>query len=317
MTASSPEKSLEPARVSVPVLGRILRSRALVAYLLLLPTVGMLTIFTLYPLAQGLWMAFFRRGVVVSDRVPATWPKFVGLDNFVVLVQDPEFLATLFKTVGFVCIAVPLLTVTSLVLALLLKPAFRGVGFVRAVVFFPSMVSLLIIGIIWKWMFGYNSGVVNYALSLANIAPVPWIEHDLMAQIAVVVVWVWANAGFYMMILIAGLGAIPDDLYEAAAIDAATPWRAFSRITLPLLQPTIALVILLSSVEAFKVYELVVSLTSGGPGRSTVYLIQLIYETAFTKPSMAGVAAAQSAVLFLILLGLTVAQLRMSKGRGL
>ena len=178
------------------------------------------------------------------------------------------------------------------------------------------MISLLIVGIIWKWMFGFNSGVVNYALSLAGIAPVPWLEQSIMAQLAVVVVWVWANAGFYMMIMIAGLSAIPEDLYEAAAIDAATPARAFWKITLPLLQPTIALVVLLSSVEAFKVYELVVSLTAGGPGRSTVYLIQLIYETALTKPSLAGVDAAQSVVLFVILLGLTVAQIRISRGRG-
>lgn len=316
MTATLPSATdIPPASVSSPA-GWIARVRqGGFAYLLLLPTVGMLTIFTLYPLLQGLCMAFYKRGVVVAERVPSSWPKFVGLDNFATLARDPEFLATLLKTIGFVVVAVPLLTVTSLALALLLKPVFRSVGFVRAVVFFPKMVSLLIIGIIWKWMFGYNSGVVNYALSLIDIAPVPWIEHDVMAQIAVVVVWVWANAGFYMMILIAGLGAIPDDLYEAAAIDAATPWRAFVRITLPLLKPTLALVVLLSSVEAFKVYELVVSLTAGGPGRSTVYLIQLIYETAFTKPNQAGVAAAQSLVLFVMLLVLSVAQLRFQKGR--
>lgn len=304
-----------PAGASSPVKRWRLSRQTAFAYLLLFPTVGMLAVFTLYPLVQGLWMAFFKRGVVVSERLPSTWPKFVGLDNFYAIARDPEFTAVLLKTVGFVCLAVPLLTVTALVLALLLKPVFRGVGVVRAVVFFPYMVSLLITGIIWKWMFGYNSGIVNYALSLAQIAPVPWIEHDLMAQIAVVVVWVWANAGFYMMILIAGLGAIPDDLYEAAAIDSASPQRAFWKITLPLLQPTIALVVLLASVEAFKVYELVVSLTSGGPGRSTVYLIQLIYETAFSKPVAAGIAAAQSIVLFVILFVLSVAQIKFQRRR--
>jgi alpha-1,4-digalacturonate transport system permease protein len=116
-----------------------------------------------------------------------------------------------------------------------------------------------------------------------------------------------------MMIFIAGLTTISEDLYEAARVDAASNWRIFSRITLPLLKPSISLVVILSSVEAFKVYELVVSLTGGGPGRSTVYLIQTIYETAFTKANQAGVAAAQSAVLFLILLVLTAIQLRISK----
>ncbi|MDR3515867.1 MAG: sugar ABC transporter permease [Azospirillaceae bacterium] len=297
---------------SPPVVRRAI-GRTMFPYLLLAPTVGLLCVFTFYPLIQGFWMAFFKRGVVVADRVPATWPKYVGFHNFTNLLGNEEFLVTLAKTVGFVCAAVPLLTLVSLVLALLLKPAFRGVGIVRAVVFFPSMVSLLIIGITWKWMLGYNSGIVNYLLSVFNVAPVPWLESDLLSQIAVVLVWVWANAGFFMMIFIAGLTTIPETLYEAALVDGTSRWRTFCRITLPLLAPTVALVVILSSVEAFKVYELVLALTAGGPGRSTVYLIQLIYETAFNKPAQAGIAAAQSLVLFVILFVLTIAQLRMAR----
>ncbi|WP_337797012.1 sugar ABC transporter permease [Rhizobium skierniewicense] len=282
-------------------------------YMLLTPTVVLLAVFTLYPLVQGLWMSFFKRGIVVVERAQATWPKFVGIDNYVRLFNDPEFFSTLAKTVGFVLIAVPAVTVVSLGLAILLKNRFFGVGAARAVVFFPSMISLLITGVVWKWMFGLNSGLMNYLLSLVDVAPVPWLDNGTMAQVAVVIVWVWASAGFYMMILIAGLTTISEDLYEAARVDAASNWRIFTRITLPLLKPSISLVVILSSVEAFKVYELVVSLTGGGPGRSTVYLIQTIYETAFTKPNQAGVAAAQSAVLFLILLVLTAIQLRVSK----
>ncbi|WP_244464718.1 carbohydrate ABC transporter permease [Martelella endophytica] len=282
-------------------------------YLLLLPTVGLLVTFCIYPLAQGLFMSLFRRGIVVTERVPATWPKFVGFDNFVAVFEDPEFLGVLARTVGFVVFAVPLVTIVSLLLALLLKKTFFGSGAVRAVVFFPAMISLLITGVVWKWLFGFNSGLINYVLSLVSIEPVPWLQDASMAQIAVVLVWVWANAGFYMMIIITGLTTIPEELYEAARIDAASPWRAFWRITLPLLKPTLSLVMILASVEAFKVYELVVSLTGGGPGRSTVYLIQTIYETAFRKPNAAGIAAAQSAILFVALLLLTIVQLRMSR----
>lgn len=288
-------------------------TKRLFPYLLLTPTVGLLAIFTLYPLVQGLWMSFFKRGIVVVERAPATWPKFVGIDNYIRLFNDPEFFNTLAKTVGFVVIAVPAVTAVSLGLAILLKNRFFGVGAVRAIVFFPSMISLLITGVVWKWLFGLNSGLMNYLLSLIDVAPVPWLDNGTMAQIAVVIVWVWASAGFYMMIFIAGLTTISEDLYEAARVDAASTWRIFTRITLPLLKPSISLVVILSSVEAFKVYELVVSLTGGGPGRSTVYLIQTIYETAFTKANQAGVAAAQSAVLFLILLVLTAIQLRISK----
>jgi len=313
MTASDVQAAAGRSGETAPPVVRRVNGRTLFPYLLLVPTVGLLCIFTFYPLLQGFWMAFFKRGVVVADRVPATWPKFVGFDNFTNLLANQEFLVTILKTVGFVVAAVPLLTAVSLGLALLLKSKFPGVGFIRAVVFFPSMVSLLIIGVIWKWMLGYNSGIVNYLLSLISVAPVPWLESDLLSQIAVVLVWVWANAGFFMMIFIAGLTTIPETLYEAALVDGTSRWRTFYRITLPLLAPTVVLVVILSSVEAFKVYEMVLALTSGGPGRSTVYLIQLIYETAFTRPAQAGVAAAQSLVLFVILLVLTVAQLRMAR----
>lgn len=168
-------------------------------------------------------MSLFKRGIVVSDRIPSTQPQFVGLDNFLTVFEDPEFLGVLIRTVGFVVFAVPLVTVVSLMLALLLRKTFFGSGAVRAVVFFPAMISLLITGVVWKWLFGFNSGLINHLLSLVSMDPVPWLQDASMAQIAVVIVWVWANAGFYMMIIITGLTTIPQDLYEAARVDAASP----------------------------------------------------------------------------------------------
>lgn len=284
-------------------------------YLLLLPTVALLFTFTLYPLAQGLWMSLFTRGIVVVPQVESTHPVFVGLDNFIHLLDDTNFRVSLLKTIGFVVVAVPLQLVVSLALAVLLAPQTQFYAFVRTIVFFPSMISMLIIGVIWAWLFGRNNGLINYGLSLFGIEGVPWLENDVLAQIAVVIVWVWGGAGFNMMILVAGLTAIPKDLYEAAAIDNTSKWRQFTHITMPLLQPSIMVVVVLGIIEAFKVYELVVSLTTGGPGRATVYLIQNIYETAFRTANQAGMAAAQSAVLFVILLVLTVLQLRFSRKR--
>lgn len=284
-------------------------------YLLMLPTIALLVTFTLYPLVQGLMMAFFKRGVVVVPQVPSTLPQYVSFDNFLGLLSDADFQTSLVKTVVFVIIAVPLNIVASLALALLLSPQTRFFAVVRTIVFFPSMISLLIIGVSWRWLFGLNNGLVNYLLSLAGIAPVPWLEQDTMAQIAMIIAWVWAQAGFNMMIFIAGLTAISADYYEAASIDGTSKWRQFTHITLPLLRPTMAVVLVLSSIEAFKVYELVVSLTGGGPGKATVYLIQTIYDTAFQKPMQAGVAAAQSMVLFAILLLLTIVQLRLSRSQ--
>jgi alpha-1,4-digalacturonate transport system permease protein len=284
-------------------------------YLLMLPTVALLIAFTLYPLLQGLFMSVFRRGVVVLPQVPQTLPTFVGLDNFKALLGNAAFKSALFKTIIFVVCAVPVNIVFSLSLALLLKPQTRLYAFVRTVVFFPSMISLLIIGVTWRWLFGLNNGLVNYLLSLLHIAPVPWLEQDVMAQIAVMVAWVWWQAGVNMMIFLSGLTAISPDYYEAASIDGTSKWRQFTHITLPLLRPTMAVVVVLSCIEAFKVYELVVSLTGGGPGRATYYLIQNIYDTAFQMPMQAGVAAAQSAVLFVILITLTLVQMRLSRAK--
>ncbi|MBB4955192.1 alpha-1,4-digalacturonate transport system permease protein [Agrobacterium vitis] len=282
-------------------------------YFLILPTMALIVAFSLYPLVQGFYMSFFRRGVVVLPQVPQTLPQYVGLDNFIHLLDNPDFRLSLLKTVGFVVVAVPLNIALSLSLAILLQPQTRLFAFARTVVFFPSMISLLIIGITWRWLFGLNNGLVNYLLSLVSIAPVPWLEQDTMAQIAVVVAWVWWQAGVNMMIFLSGLTAISPDYYEAASIDRTSKWRQFTHITLPLLRPTMAVVVVLSSIEAFKVYELVVSLTGGGPGKATVYLIQTIYDTAFQMPMQAGVAAAQSVVLFVVLMVLAILQLRLAR----
>lgn len=284
-------------------------------YLLLLPTVALLFAFTLYPLLQGLWMSLFRRGLVVVEQVPESIPVFVGLDNYLQLLGDKDFVISLIRTVVFVVVAVPLQLAASLGLALLLAPQSRFNSVVRTIVFFPSMISGLIIGVIWAWLFARNSGLVNYGLSLLGVPAVPWLEQDQLAQTAVVVAWIWGGAGFNMMILIAGLTAIPRDLYEAAAIDGTSSWRTFTRITLPLLQPSIVVVAVLGVIGAFQVYEIVVSLTTGGPGRATVFLVQNIYETAFKKPNQAGIAAAQSGILFLILMVLTIVQLRVARRR--
>lgn len=284
-------------------------------YLLLLPTVALLFAFTLYPLLQGLWMSLFRRGLVVVAQVPESTPVFVGFDNYLQLMGDKDFVVSLVRTVVFVVVAVPIQLAAALGLALLLAPQTRFNAVVRTIVFFPSMISGLIIGVIWAWLFARNSGLVNYGLSLIGIPAVPWLEQDQLAQAAVVVAWVWGGAGFNMMILIAGLTSIPRDLYEAAAIDGTSRWRTFTKITLPLLQPSVVVVVVLGVIGAFQVYEIVVSLTTGGPGRATVFLVQNIYETAFKKPNQAGIAAAQSGVLFLILMVLTIIQLRIARRR--
>ncbi|HWU81360.1 MAG TPA: hypothetical protein VN158_15000, partial [Caulobacter sp.] len=160
-------------------------------YLLLLPTVALLFAFTLYPLVQGLWMSLFRRGLVVVEQVPESIPVFVGFDNYLQLMTDKDFVLSLVRTVVFVVVAVPLQLAAALGLAMLLAPQSRFNSVVRTIVFFPSMISRLIIGVIWAWLFARNSGLVNYGLSLVGVPAVPWLEQDQLAQAAVVVAWIW------------------------------------------------------------------------------------------------------------------------------
>lgn len=288
--------------------------RRLFPYALVAPTVILLAVFVVWPLVQGLYYSLFRTGIIVDYGIPQLTPQFVGVANYLRLLGDPEFINALLRTAIFTAVMVPLTVAFSLYLAVLLEERFPGVGLARAVVYWPSMASLIIVGIAWKWLLGYNSGLVNYLLGLAHVTPVPWLINANMAQLAVILVSVWAQAGFFMVVLISGLQTIPEEYYEAARIDGATAWSSFLHVTLPLLRPTLLIVVVLASISGFTIYPLVVALTSGGPGRATVYLVQNIYETAFTQPQSAGYAAAQSGILLVLLLVLTIAQLRLGEG---
>jgi alpha-1,4-digalacturonate transport system permease protein len=198
-------------------------------------------------------------------------------------------------------------------LGLLLQKNIAGVGLVRSLIYWPSMISPIIIGIAWKWIFGYDTGIANYLFSLLGLGKIPWLISNEIAFVSVIFVSVWAQVGFYMVIFIGGLNNIPDSYYEAAQMDGANAWKRFKLITLPLLKPTTLLVLVLSTINAFKVYQQVTVLTAGGPGRATVFLVQNIYEEAFKKPNGVGYASAQSFIFFLIMLLLSILQLKLSK----
>lgn len=282
-------------------------------YIMVIPTLVLLFFFAILPLASGVYDSFFRRGLVASYSIPSLTPHFVGLGNFIALVHDTDFLRSFGRTIVFAVVAVPLTTAVSLGLALLVRRPSRLNYVVRTMIYWPNMASLIIVGVVWKWILGYNSGILNYLIQLAGGSPVKWLLDLHLAQLMVVLVWVWANSGFYMVIFITGLGTISKEYYEAARLDGANSWIMFSRLTLPLLRPIMLIVVVLLSIAAFKVYALVVSLTNGGPGRATVFLVQNIYDTAFRQPMSAGYAAAQSAVLLAILVVLTIGQLRLGR----
>jgi len=207
----------------------------------------------------------------------------------------------------------------ALVTALVLNRKIIARGFWRGVFFYPVLLSPVVVALIWKWVL-QREGLLNAVLTGAGATPVHWLLDPGWAFFWVVFVSIWAHMGFYTLILLAGLQAIPAELYEAAEMDAASPWRTFSRITLPLLAPNLIVVLVLGLIRAVQVFDEVFVLTGGGPGSATTFIVQFIYMTGFAEAiRQYGLAAAASLVLALSLLVLTLLQLRWSRrigGRG-
>lgn len=279
--------------------------QTLAPLLFLLPNILIFTTFIIIPLFRGLSMSFMDWGVFTS-------PKFVGLKNFLLLFKDQVFIITLRNTIVYSICAVLLLLVVSLLLALALsKNSIKGERMFRAVFYIPSLISMVAVGISWRFILGDEMGILNYVIRSLGGARIPWLTNGPMAMMSVIAVTVWAGAGYYMVIFISGLQAIPLELYEAATIDGANRWQEFWRITLPLLKSTVLVVIVLSTIASFKAYELIVTMTKGGPGYSTKFIVQQVYEVAFIEDRM-GYASAMSIVLMMIIGAFTLMQFKLS-----
>src|SRR5207302_4775112 len=231
------------------------------------------------------------------------------------------FWRSLFNTALFVVIQVAAMVGFALLTALILNREIRARGFFRAVYFFPVLLSPVVVALIWKWIL-QRDGLLNAALTTLGGQKILFFVDPGWAMFWCVFVSIWAHMGFYTLILLAGLQAIPADLYEAAEMDGASPWRRFSRITLPLLMPNLIVVLVLGLIRAVQVFDEVFVLTGGGPGSATTFIVQFIYQTGFAEAiHQYGLAAAASLVLALSLLVLTLLQLRLTRkslagGRG-
>ncbi|MBI1244770.1 MAG: ABC transporter permease subunit [Alphaproteobacteria bacterium] len=312
------------------------------AYVFLLPTMVIFGIFSFLPTALNVWISFTGG----SSTLVSTRP-FVGLDNYAQLLACESifvpkscpvagfgFWTGMWNTLAFALVQVPAMVVVALATAIVLNRKIRARGFWRALFFYPVMLSPVVIAVIWDWVLK-RRGILNALLAdatnaynavlawlpfqaepVAAFQPVNWLgdANSAWPFFWVVFVYSWSHLGFFMLILLAGLQAIPKDLYEAAEMDGTPPWRVFARITLPLLMPTLLVVLVLSLIRAFQVFDEVYVLTGGGPGTATRMVIQQIYETAFvSEPKLFGVAAASSVLLAGIILVLTLVQLALSR----
>lgn len=266
------------------------------------PSAVFLLGFTLLPIAAAGVLSFF------DWTLPAD-PSFVGLANFSELAGDSDFWVALGHTLQFIGGYVPVVMATGLGLALVLNGRGRYTGFARVLFFMPVVSAWVAVALIWRWMLNPRFGVINWLLDLIGITGPDWLFERGWAMAAIIGASVWKDTGFVMLLFLAGLQAIPPDYREAARVDGASRWQGFWRITVPLLTPTTFLVLIISLINSFQVFEQVWILTGGGPVGSTTVIVEQIVRTAFDYGRV-GYAAAMSWVLFAIIFAVTLVQHR-------
>ncbi|MGC4773345.1 carbohydrate ABC transporter permease [Micromonospora sp. DT44] len=241
--------------------------------------------------------------------------EWTGTANFRRMWDDASFWTALRNTVYYAVFHIPLTLAAALGLALLLNRKLRGVRFFRTIAFFPYITSIVAIAVVWNQLFSPEYGPINALLGAVGVDDPPgWTASATWSMPAVIIVGTWRYMGYYMLLFLAGLQTIPAQLYEAAETDGASPWQRFVHVTLPGLRTTTFFVTVLLTIESFKVFDLILVMTGGGPGQSTLVLSQYIYQKGFEENQF-GYASAVSIVLFAICFGITVIQFWVNKRR--
>lgn len=239
--------------------------------------------------------------------------RFTGLHNYVQLLQTPLFWQALANTAFFVVVGVPLSIGCSLGAALLLNsPLLRWRGFFRTALFAPVVTTLVAVAVVWRYLLHTKYGLLNQALGAVGIDPIDWLGDPMWAMPSIVLLSVWKNFGYNMIILLAGLQAIPRDLYEAASIEGATRWQQFRHVTLPALAPMLLMVSILTMAGHFQLFAEPYVMTQGGPAQRTVTVLYFMYDEGFKWWSL-GSASAVAFVLFAFMFAITLLQLRVSR----
>jgi ABC-type sugar transport system permease subunit len=243
-------------------------------YLMIMPYVIYFLTFIAYPLIFSFILIFHRWNIV-------TPMEFIGLKNFERLFRDELFFKSILNTLIFLSIHIPLQIVFSLLFANLLNKNIKFRTFFRGLYFLPVVVSGVVVTILWQQMYSYETGLINQVLSSFGLRKVPWLVSPEIAMPSIAIMATWKNVGFYIVLFLAGLQNIPRELYEAAEIDGASSLQKFFKVTLPLLNPTIVLVVVLSTIGGFSLFIEPYILTGGGPIDSTLSAMLYIYNQAF------------------------------------
>lgn len=304
-------------------------------YFFVAPATIYLAAFSVFPIAAAGWIALHRWHLLKEDDRP-----FVGLGNFAAIAADPLFRNAIANTLSFVALSVPLAVATSLAVALLVSRPLRGVGLFRTVFYVPAVASQVAISMIWTWVLMPTTGLVNTiwstigrwssatlaAIGVGPLSPatvrawafdggVDFLQTPGLTMASLVALFLWMSLGPRMVIYLVGIQSIPEQLYDAAALDGAGPWRRFRHVTVPMLAPTTLFIVVTTTIAAFQVFTPVYVLTRGGPQRTTDVVAFHIYSEAWQKLEL-GTASAMSFVLLAMILAVSFVQLRILR-RGL
>jgi multiple sugar transport system permease protein len=286
------------------------RAHTATASFFLLPNVVLVAIFLLVPLVMTFWYSLQKLG-------PLGGSQFLGINNYTDLLQDGDFWTAMINTAIFTVFTVPVGMALGLGIAVLLNGVLPGRTLYRSIIFLPLVISGVATGVLGTWMFDQYNGFFNKLLSDIGIGPQDWQSSGPWAMTSIILVTLWQRVGFDMLIYLAGLQGIDQQLLEAASIDGANGWQKFRRITVPLLGPSTFFLLIMNLIYSFQVFDTVWAMTRGGPDYSTTTVVTYAYRQSFDEhgPQLLGYGAAIGIVIYLITLLITVLQWRLSKTR--
>jgi multiple sugar transport system permease protein len=286
-------------------LERFTQSDGFWAFLFLIPTVAGLLVFTLGPILAAFGISLVRWNIIDP-------PQWVALDNYRALLHDQLFWKSLWNTIRYMLMAIPLEMAISLLLALALNQGLRLESIFRTLYFTPGVCSVVALALVWRQIFDFKIGMLNGVLRFFGVAPVPWLMTTATAMPSVALMSVWQGVGYATILWLAALQSVPQVYYDAAVVDGAGWWAKFRHVTWPLVTPTAFFMLILDCIASFQVFQQTFVLTGGGPRQSTYTLVLYIYEKAF-RNFLWGDASATAYVLFGLMLALTYVQFRMQR----
>ncbi|XEC92922.1 carbohydrate ABC transporter permease [Paenibacillus tarimensis] len=277
-------------------------------YGMVAPAIVTFSVFFIYPIFYMIYLSLYDWNFISPTK------NFVGLQNFKDLFQEAEFMQVLRNSMGYTLMTVSLTIGISLIFALWLNRTGIFYGFVQGAIFSPHIISLVSISLLWSWLMDPEYGLLNWIIGLFGISKLAWLSHPDTSLVSLVIVAVWKGIGFNTLVFIAGLQSIPGDIYEAAQLDRSKPWKTFSKLTLPMLSPTIFFLVIINMIGSFQVFETIAIMTQGGPVNSTNTLVYYIYEFGFRFFKI-GYASAAGVLLLVIVGVLTILYFKLLSNR--